>query len=350
MYSPKFTITNNILTNIGTIEGSREMILNAPLLPAYEKKFREEAIIRTVHHGTRIEGNELNFTEAEKVLKGSPVVGRDRDVQEVINYRNVLRYLDYVGEGEVSEGKITEKVIKKIHALTIEKLLDEAKCGVYRKNQVVVKNAQTGQITFRPPPAVEVPYQVEGFVSWLNSPEVKNIHPVLKAGVSHYELVRIHPFVDGNGRTARAVATLVLFLENYDIKKFFSLEEFYDKDASHYYQALRSAESGDLTVWLEYFTQGLAIELSRIKEKIKKLSTDVAIKEKKLGGKQLFLSERQVKIIEYIQRAGYLQNKNFQDLFPKISDDTILRELKDLVKKGLVKKKGKTKAARYLLR
>src|SRR3989338_3367548 len=115
MYSPKFSISNKILKNIGVIEGAREVIINSPLVPAYEKKFREEAIVRTVHHGTHIEGNELNYTEASAVLKGQPVVGRDRDIQEVINYRNVINYLDYVAKGEVSGGKINEDVIKKIH-------------------------------------------------------------------------------------------------------------------------------------------------------------------------------------------------------------------------------------------
>lgn len=349
MYQPQFSITNKILKNIGVVEAAREVIVNAPLVPAYEKKFREEAIIRTVHHGTHIEGNELNYTEASQVLKGQPIVGRDRDIQEVINYRNVINYLDYVAEGEVSKGKVTENVVKKIHALTVEKLLPDDQCGVYRKNQVVVKNSVSGEITFRPPPSIEVPYQMEEFLEWFNSLEKDDVHPVLKAGVVHYELVRIHPFIDGNGRMARATATLSLFLDNYDIKKFFSLEEHYDRDAMRYYDALKSASTGELTLWLEYFTEGLAIELTRIKDKVQRLSTDVRLKEK-LGGKQVFLTERQIAIMEYIQRVGYLSNQGFTDLFPKISEDTILRDLHDLQQKGIIKKEGKTKASRYMLR
>ena len=171
----------------------------------------------------------------------------------------------------------------------------------------------------------------------------------MKAGITHYELVRIHPFIDGNGRMARAVATLVLFLENYNIKKFFSLEEYFDKDAAHYYESLRTASEGELTRWLEYFTLGLSIELTRIKEKVQRLSTDLHLKEK-LGGQQVFLSERQIAIMEYIQRVGYLSNAGFADLFPKISEDTILRDLHDLIKKGIIHKEGKTKAAKYLLK
>jgi len=349
MYSPKYTISNKILTNIGIVEAAREVIINAPLVPAYEKKFREEAIVRTVHHGTHIEGNELNITEASAVLRGQQVVGKDRDIQEVINYRNVVNYLDYLATDSESKGKITEAAVKKIHSFTVEKILPSEQCGVYRKTQVVVKNSVTGEITFRPPPAIEVPFQMEDFLAWLNSLGQDEVHPVIAAGITHYELVRIHPFVDGNGRMARSAATLVLFLENYDIKKFFSLEEYYDRDAAAYYEALKSAKSGDLTFWLEYFTLGLSIELTRIKDKVQRLSTDLHLKEK-LGGKQVFLSERQIAAIEYIQRVGYLQNQSFPDLFPKISEDTVLRDLKDLMKKGLVQRKGKTKAARYILR
>jgi Fic family protein len=254
-----------------------------------------------------------------------------------------------MANGEESGGKVNEAVIKKIHALTVEKILPPESCGQYRTSQVVVKNSVTGEITFRPPPAIEVPYQMEEFAAWIGSVGKDDMHPVLKAGVTHYELVRIHPFIDGNGRMARATATLALFLENYDIKKFFSLEEHYDKNAGSYYEALKSASEGELTQWLEYFTEGLAIELTRIKEKVLRLSTDVALKEK-LGGKQVFLTERQIAMMEYIQRVGYLTNRGFADLFPKISEDTVLRDIKDLMAKGIVKKEGKTKAAIYMLR
>ena len=321
--------------------------MNAPLVPAWEKKFREEAIVRTVHHGTHIEGNELNRTEAEKVIKGESVVGRARDIQEVINYRGVLSYIEELGKK--SDLKISKEILKKIHQLTTQKILDGGKSGNFRNTGVVVKNSLTGEITFRPPPAVEVEYQIDDFLMWFNKLFKDEVHPVLKAGVVHYELVRIHPYVDGNGRVARSMATLSLFMDNYDIKKFFSLEEYYDRDAERYYEALKSAEGGNLTDWLEYFSVGLAIELNRIKEKIQRLSTDLHFKEK-LGGKQVFLTERQIAIIEYIQRAGFLQNSAFSDLFPKISEDTILRDIQDLIKKGIIRKEGKTKAARYILR
>jgi len=346
MYQPNFTITNKMIKSIGVIEAAKEVIENAPLVPAWEAKFREEAIVRTVHHGTHIEGNELNFTEAEKVLSGHKIVGRERDIQEVLNYRNVLKFIESYNKPE-----ITEEIVKHIHSLTVYRLLPEDSVGDYRKTQVVVKNSQTGEITFRPPPAVEIQFLIADFLAWLNGSGAEDVYPTLKAGCAHYEIVRIHPFLDGNGRVARSLATLVLFKQGYDIKRFFSLEEHYDREPLVYYEALQSVgrAEGNLTAWLEYFTEGLAIELTRIKEKVKALSTDLKIK-RSLGGQQMALSERQIKIVEYIQENGFLQNKAFFELFPMISEDTVLREIKDLMKKGIVVKEGSTKGVRYHLK
>jgi len=349
MYSPKFTITNKILKNIGIIEACKEVIDHAPLLPYYEKQFRDEALVRTVHYGTHLEGNELNLTQAEKALLGQPVVARERDLQEVINYR---RAMEYISEFRIqnSEFRVNEGMIKKIHKITVDKILAEDKCGEYRTSQVVLKNSFTGEVSFRPPMALAIPYQIKDLLAFINSKTQQDIHAILKSGVVHYELVRIHPFVDGNGRVARALSTLILFLEGYDIRKFFSLEEYFDSDASRYYSALQTVEkkNGDLTFWLEYFTEGLAIELSKIKERVEKISVDGKLRQK-LGGKPLMLTDRQLKIIEYIQKTGYLQNRTFELLFPMVSDDTILNELKVLVENGIVKKQGVTKGAKYVM-
>lgn len=346
MTEPTFAITNTILRTIGRIEAAKEIIENAPLVPAWEAKFREEALVRSAYHGTHLEGNGLNYTEADKVLSGGNVVARERDIQEVLNYRNVLKFIT-----EYEKPDITEEVVKHVHALTVHRILPDHAVGQYRTASVVVRNSQTGEITFRPPPALEVQFLMADFVHWVNNTNEEHVHPVLKAGIVHYELVRIHPFLDGNGRVARAIAILMLFQGGYDVKRFFSLEEHYDREPVQYYEALQSVAKldGNLTRWLEYFSEGLAIELNRVKEKVKSISTDLKIK-KTLGGQQLTLSERQIKIMEFIQENGFLQNKSFFELFPMISEDTVLRELKDLIKKGIVKKDGTTKGVRYILK
>lgn len=235
-----------------------------------------------------------------------------------------------------------------MHRIVIDKILPSEQSGEYRKKQVVIRNSETGEVTFRPPPPIEVPYQIKEFVYWLNKYSKEEIHPVLKAGISHHELVRIHPFIDGNGRVARTLATLILTLGGYDIRRFFSLEEYYDRDAVSYYENLQKASAGDITSWLEYFTYGAAYEFERIKKRIQKLSRDVKMKQRQ-GGAQIFLTDRQIKIIEYIQEIGYLQNKAFRSIFPELSEDSVLRDVQDLKKKGVLKKVGSTKSARYVL-
>jgi len=344
MFVPKFSITNQILKNIGSIEASKEIIDHAPLLPYYEKEFRKDAMVRSVHYGTHIEGNELNLNQAEKVLAGEEIAARDRDIQEVINYRKVV---EMIGE---TKKEINENLILTLHKITVDKILSKERSGQYRKTQVVVKNSKTGEVSFRPPPVNEIFNKISDLLQFINSPTALEIHPVLRAGIVHFEFVRIHPFVDGNGRVGRALSTLVLFQEGYDIRRFFSLEEYFDSDSSSYYGALQSVskQNGDLTNWLEYFTQGLAIELSKIKDKIENISVDIHLK-KKLGGKPILLTDRQLKIIEYIQKTGYLQNKAFDSLFPMVSEDTILNELKGLQKSKILRKVGITKAAKYIM-
>lgn len=350
MFSPKFTITNKILTNVAKIEAAKEIIESALLVPAYETKFREEAMVRSAHFGTHIEGNDLTFSQTQEVLEGKQITARERDVKEVINYRKVIEYINTEGD---KQKPIHRQVLLKIHKLTVSGLIPNEDAGAFRHVNVVLRGVRSGRVTYLAPPASQVPRQVDEFLDWLNKD--KDIHPVLKAAVSHYEIVRIHPFIEGNGRTARALATLVLFKEDYDIKRFFSLDEYYDKDIQRYYEVLQNTTNQlvadererDLTSWIDYFTEGLVAELGRIKDKVRTLSVYLRLKSK-MG--QVPLNERQLKLVEYMQQNGQISNQEWRSLLPMISDDTILRELKYLMRKGLVKKRGRTKAAVYLLK
>ena len=351
MFSPKFAITNNILKNIGAIEAAKEVIENAPLVPLYEKRFKSEALLKTVHHGTHIEGNDLNIDQTRQVLEGEEIFARDRDIQEVINYRRVIDLLDELKDkrGGYDLGMLTE-----IHKETVGKVVPPEKCGVVRKSEVVIKEEGTGKIVFQPPPYHQVMSLLEEFFSWLNDPSSLEYHSILKAGIVHYILVSIHPFVEGNGRTVRAFSILVLMRENYDIKKFFSLEEHFDSDPSSYYDAFSKTDAlvggvfeKNLTGWLEYFTQVVAIELTKIKERIRKLSVDSRLKG--IIGSQVALTERQMKLIEHMGEMGYVGMSELKKLFPMVSEDTILRDMNYLIDKKIIKKEGKTKAARYVM-
>ncbi|MFZ2199438.1 MAG: Fic family protein [Microgenomates group bacterium] len=354
-YDPKYQITNQILKNVGAIDSAREVITHAPLVPAWEKRFQTEARTKIIHHGTHLEGNDLNLEEVEEVLspstsdipskvEGSNVVGRDRDIAEIINYRSVMDYLD-----TLSGVTLSRHILMEMHRLTVKGLLPAEESGSYRSVKVVIRNTETREITFRPPGPLDVPFLIDDLFAWLSSKEGRDVHPLLRAGILHYELVRIHPFTDGNGRTARAMALLLLFLEGYEVKKFFALEEYYDLHPEEYYSALQSvSQSGELTLWLEYFTLGIAIEFNRIKSLVQKLSLDLHLKST-IGGRQITLTARQIKLVEYIERHGEISMSSVRQLLPDVSEDTILRDLRDLVGKNLLVKKGSTKGTRYYL-
>lgn len=351
MYSPKFVITNKILKNIGAIEAAKEVIENAPLVPSYEKQFQSDAIVRTVYHGTHIEGNDLTMIQTKKILEGEDVYGRARDIQEVINYRNVGNLLD---EFSAKRSGYEPEMIKDMHKLTVYRLIAEEKIGVFRTSQVVIKEEGSGRVIFEPPAWIEVNYLIDDFFKWFNSTESADIHPILRAGIAHYILVAIHPFVEGNGRVSRAFATLVLIREGYDIKKFFSLEEHFDEDPASYYEAFsmvdrqsKNIAERNLTPWLEYFTEVVAVELSKIKEKVRKLSIDTKLKVK--IGEQIALSERQMRLVEYISDQGAASMGELRRVLSMVSEDTILRDLTDMLKKGIIKKEGSTKASRYVV-
>ena len=375
-YSPKYSITNLILKNVGSIDSAREVITHAPLVPAWEKRFQTEARTKIIHHGTHLEGNDLNLNEVGEILDPPTPTpssqlpatppSRDRDIQEVINYRTVMDYIDTLAihgsdlsavRNEMKDRSeplrlvtLTSHILAEIHRLTVANLLPPHESGQYRSVKVVIRNTETQEITFRPPGPTEVPFFVDDLFTWLSSPEGKEVHPLLRAGILHYELVRIHPFTDGNGRTARAMALLLLFLEGYQVKKFFALEEYYDLHPEEYYTALQSvANSGELTSWLEYFTLGIAIEFNRVKTLVQKLSLDLHLKST-IGGRQITLSERQIKLVEYIERYGEISMGSVRELLSDVSEDTILRDLRDLVGKNLLVKKGSTKGTKYYLK
>lgn len=351
-YTPKYSITHKILSYVGAIDSAREVITHAPLVPAWERRFQSDARAKIIHHGTHLEGNDLNLEEVEEVLENNsePPQGRDRDIQEVINYRAVMDYIDSLApSGAVGELGLTRHILQEVHRLTVKDLLPSDEAGHFRSVKVVIRNTETGEVSFRPPPPMDVPFLIDELFEWLASPEGQESHPLLRAGILHYELARIHPFTDGNGRTARAMALLLLYLEGYEVKKFFALEEYYDTHPEEYYSALQSASSGELTEWLEYFTLGISIEFGRIKTLVQKLSLDLHLKST-LGGAQLTLTDRQIRLVEYIEKYGELGMGSARDILSDVSEDTILRDLRDLVTKQLLTRKGSTKGTKYYLK
>lgn len=341
MFEPKYTITNKILTNLNRISAAHNLIVNASLIPRWEAKLRKEALVRSVHFSTHIEGNLLTLPQVRGVLEGEDLYVRPRDKQEVINYEHVLTYIDSVKGGDITEG-----TLKEINRLTLEDLEGN---GHYREVQNYVVKVEKGKekVVYTPPAPEEVPGLMEDFVDWIAHSFESGDSPILIAGIAHFEFVDIHPFLDGNGRSARALAAMILYKGGYETKKLFSLEEYYDNRLEAYYSAIQSVREsdGDMTEWLEYFTEGIAAELTRVEEEVKQISRDRLMKER-LG--QLALNKRQMRAVAYLQKHGKITNKECRE-HCKSTRITAARDLAELVEYKLLKKVGNGRGLHYVL-
>ena len=343
MFRPNFKYTNKIVNKLLKITSARDTILNSYIIPKWEISLRKDALIRAAHASTAIEGNKLTLEEVSKLADGRKITAERKDKQEVLNYLKVLEDIDKYHE----KGRITENHILKLHKdISCELLENPENEGYYRKIQVYVGNKITGDIVFMPPPAEKIPALMKDLTGWLNSEESVELNPVLVAGIAHYEFVRTHPFVDGNGRTARALATLILFTRGFDIKRFFALDDYYDSDRRLYYEALKSVDtkSIEITQWLEYFIHGVFVSMTRVKERVLKLSLE---KHKKDTKGQIALTERQMKILESIIKNGKITSSEIQKMF-NISRQATHKEIKKMQSLELIKSKGEGKTVYYV--
>ena len=349
MFNPKFQLTNSILANLIAIAEAKGVIDRAKILPQQEIKLRRQAIIRMTHHSTEIEGNKLNMVQVEALYAKKKVDEPDRDIYEVKNYLNALKFIEKI----VNEKQpITEKIILKIHKLVANKTLDSKYCGYYRPGPIYVVRRRFGlpqETLYAGPEAKRVPQLVTEFIAWLKESEKKEINPVVVAAVAHMEIAAIHPFNDGNGRTARALSTLLLYQRGYDFRRLFALEDYYNTNRPSYYKAINLGKTyderrADITSWLEYFIKGFKDEIDDIKNKILPLSI------RKIDGtikSQIYLTPEQLKIIDFLDQVSRITVKDAEEILscPRRSAQLQLQKLKKI---KMIKAIGKGKATAYI--
>jgi Fic family protein len=346
-FKPNYTITDKILNKLTAIAAAREIIEQSHLVPLWEAKLRRQAILSNSHSSTAIEGNNLSFSQVEALSEGKDVSAEEKDKQEVLNYLEALEKIPALAE----KGKFTIRDLLNIHKMITKGTLhNDSDCGVFRNRQVFVGRRVfngTGfkeEVTYMPPKTEEVPVLVNEFIKWLDLENTYEMNPILLAGIVHYEIARIHPFIDGNGRTARLLATLVLYLSGFDHRRIFALDDYYDKGREAYYGALKTVdkETRDLTKWLEYFTDGVVSSIKAVKESILKLGL---ITKK---GAQIALTPRQMQIVEYTNKNGSITNRGVRNIF-KISNRAALDEINKLIGLKVLKSRGKGRSLHYIL-
>ncbi len=268
----RYTFTPEIVRHLQAIERARAEVTLTVLPPAIAEGLRLRARVRSTHFSTRIEGNRLTLVEAEQaVLEGREFPGRERDTLEVQRYFKALAQVETWVE---EEKPVTEERIRRLHALIYTGRGNRP--TPYRDGQNIIKDS-SGGIVYLPPEAADVPGLMRELVEWVRTSEGDLPVPVI-AGIAHYQFVVIHPYFDGNGRTARALATWILYRGGYDLGRFYALEEFYAQDLQGYYDALVTHPNhnyyfgraeADITPWLDYFLKGMAAVFESVAREIR---------------------------------------------------------------------------------
>jgi len=332
VFEPQFTITNAITANLTTIERAVGFMSAAQLSDDWIRDMQANALTLEAHHTTHIEGTQLTLEQATQLLAGQTIPEADPDdVRELLNYRTAFDLVaEYVGSGE----PMTEALIREIHKRLVKDVRGgSATPGQYRLGQNLIVNSVTRETVYTPPPAHEVEPLMAELVQWLNADT--RINTVLVSGIAQFQLVHIHPFIDGNGRTARLLATLVMYRGNYDFKRLFTLSEFYDRDRSAYYAALQTVRGHDMdmTGWLEYYVGGLATQMQEVRSKGEQvIKTSILLIKAGAAG----LSGTALSVFSAILKDG-VNTPLALEAKLHISRSTLQRHLRSLIGAGLVR-------------
>lgn len=352
MFQPEYKLSGKMVSALIAIAEAKAAIERAKLLPKQELKLRHRAMIRMTHASTKIEGNALNLRQVEAIYARQKIDAPARDIYEVENYLKALRYISQ----RIDRKKpITNATLLKIHQLVTDKTLPESQSGHYRKGLVCVvrrrvRDPWQEEIIYTAPAAKKIPGLINNLVEWLNRTKKEDIHPAVAAGIAHQEIAAIHPFTDGNGRTARALATLVLYQRGYDFRQLFALEDYYNKNRASYYQAISMGKNyetrrTDLTPWLEYFIKGFKEEIDSVKVQVITLSRR---KIDETVSSQVYLDKEQIKIIDALEQMSRITINDATDILecPKRTAQLHLQKLKKI---KIIDQIGKGPASAYVL-
>ena len=339
MFEPQFKYTDKIVKYIAQIASAKEIISNAKIIPLYDTKLKQDALIKSSHYSTSIEGNPLNLEEVKTLINNNQKPTTKAE-QEVLNYFNVLNNLN-----KYSDKIITKNTILSVHKdLTKDLLKNPEYESKFRDTRVFIGNLHTKKINYIPPDAYKVPGLIDELLDWLNN-STDEMYPVIIAGILHYELVRIHPFIDGNGRTSRLMATLILSIHKFNIDNYFTLDEYYNQDRQAYVDALKSADKNhDLTNWLEYFCQGVLYSIDKVKSEVLKLDQITSKYDNTIE-----LTPNEISVLTLLEEKKHIQNKDIQEML-NISPQASYKIIRKLKNKELIKSTGKGRNTEYNLR
>lgn len=337
-FQPNYRITPAITKALMAIEADRQAITDLPMTSRVLQSLRESARLLSTHYSTQIEGNRLTEAQVKEVIEGGGrFPGRERDEEEVRNY---FRALEFIEEQARQGVGVSETLIQRIHGLTYH---GRPKPTAYRDGQNVIRNSASGGIVYMPPESRDVGRLMEQLVDWVDASVSENDLPIpIIAALAHYQFATIHPYYDGNGRTARLLTTFILHRYGYGLKGIYALEAYYARRLEDYYNALDVGEGhnyyvgnraqADVTGFLEYFIKGMADSFASVRQQ--------ASKEQEHGHRDQSsvlrrLSPAQRQALELFREQMDINAKDVATLF-KISQRQASRYCKQWVEQGFL--------------
>ncbi len=329
MFIPEYSITPKILASIAVIEYSKAIIDTTTILPSWERQLQKDARIKTIYAGNQLSNINTPYDSVKQNIEGTSM---DPSIQ-ILNFKKALDLMD---EMEIRKD-VEETDLNYIHQVLTEKILPRIKQGSVRAHYADNKVN----------PEEILAHMVQIF-EWVNSLEAKESHPIIVAAIMNAAIEMIQPYELYNTVVANLTAQLLLNIRGYRFKGFTSVPDCNNKSKKEYDQKINSLDAlnPDFTAWIEFFADNVALEVSNLQEKIKLLAKDTKVA--KAAGRNK-LTSRQERIVEHLQDYGILQNKDFSRIFPDVSEDSVLRDMKKLIEMNIIKKTGSTKSSRYEL-
>ena len=344
MFEPTFTYTPKIVNELGKIERFYGQLLSEKLIPSLALKLAQENQVLATHHSTSIEGNPLTSTDVTNIVLGDQVP-TNKSEKEVKNYFVVLNRIFILAKKYVP---ITTDLTKDLHKDLMSGLAQNS-LGKFRDGEVFIGHRTSEKIVVKHNPPYHKELEIEKALTelytWVAQQE-DNLHPLLKAAILHHQFVYLHPFFDGNGRLARILTSYFLLLKNYEVVRYFIMDDYYDIDRQNYSDKLHSADKGNHTAWLEYFLEGVAYSLQAA---ISRMSTmQKGTLDEVTGEKRVLVTPREEEVLQIVLDKKAIKTSDIEEHL-LVTRQQAHALLHSLVKKGLLEKFGKTKSSYYKL-
>ncbi|MCJ7826469.1 Fic family protein [Patescibacteria group bacterium] len=342
MFNPTYTITNKLLSNITRINNLVHELNNERFPKVVLLEFEKIARAVSSFASTSIEGNPLPLTEVKKILKNRPAIIHDSE-REVLNYNQALQELNNTLKEK--NASLFLELIAKIQKQVTDGLLPSVDCGALRQKPVVVNDPRTGNIAYLPPDVEDVRPLMESLLVYVNANK-DVVDPLIIAGIFHKQMVIIHPFMDGNGRTTRLATKLLLAQMGLNTFNLFSFENYYNQNVTKYFQIVGEygnyydlADSIDFIRWLEYFTEGIIDEFLRVQKLLPDVGTSPETK----------LQPYHEKMLDSIRKHGFITDRDYALLVDRAKATRAL-DFQKLIELGLIERKEKGRATYYVLK